>query len=117
MAELPAQHQTLAPFGGITRIRFKGSPASHRTLSHRGSPAVVLLAQNRTRICEVNVSGPRKGGCRLPTRWGQRVPPDGDADASLSGGRCLRRDFRVGVKDADPLAVCRVPDRANIVGA
>jgi hypothetical protein len=37
------QHRTLAPFDGITRIRFKGSPASHRTLSHCGSPAVCFL--------------------------------------------------------------------------
>jgi hypothetical protein len=26
------------PFGGITRIRFKGSPAIHRTLSHAAPP-------------------------------------------------------------------------------
>jgi hypothetical protein len=53
MAEMPVRHRTLAPFGGITRIRFKGSPASHRTLSHCGSPAA-FLNQNKTQMCEVN---------------------------------------------------------------
>jgi hypothetical protein len=42
---LPVRHRTLAPFGGITRIRFKGSPVSHRTLSHCGSPAVCFLVR------------------------------------------------------------------------
>jgi hypothetical protein len=47
----PVRHRTLASFGGITRIRFKGSPASHRTLSHCGSPALRL--QNKTRKKDV----------------------------------------------------------------
>ena len=53
---LPVQHRTLAPFDGITRIRFKGSPLQTDTLSHCGSPAVLLLSQNRTRTSEVNLT-------------------------------------------------------------
>jgi hypothetical protein len=47
MAESPVRHRTLAPFGGITRIRFKGSPAFRQTLSHCGSPALCFLARIR----------------------------------------------------------------------
>lgn len=55
MADIAVRHRTLAPFGGITRIRFKGSlspPLRNWTLSHRGSPAVYLfrigLAQSKS---------------------------------------------------------------------
>src|SRR5881397_2815453 len=44
----PVRHRTLAPFGGITRIRFKGSPlppSRDQTLSHCGSPAVCFLVR------------------------------------------------------------------------
>ena len=34
-----AEIQLLAPYGGITRIRFKGSSETSRTLSAIGSPA------------------------------------------------------------------------------
>jgi hypothetical protein len=49
----------LAPFGGITRIRFKGSPALHRTLSHCGSPAVCFLVRiGLARAKSINCSSP-----------------------------------------------------------
>lgn len=49
-----AEFKLLAPYGGITRIRFKGSPIGNRRteLSAIGSPA--LSFQNRTRAGEVN---------------------------------------------------------------
>jgi hypothetical protein len=37
MDDLPVRHRTLAPFGGITRIRFKGSVAG-ATLSAIAAP-------------------------------------------------------------------------------
>ncbi len=40
MADLPFRHRTLAPCGGITRIRFKGSSEICSDLSAIGSPAV-----------------------------------------------------------------------------
>src|SRR5467141_2651898 len=39
------------PSAALPAIRFKGSPASHRTLSHCGSPA--LRVQNKTRKKDV----------------------------------------------------------------
>jgi hypothetical protein len=45
----------LAPFGGITRIRFKGSaPKQFGALSATRLPRTFFLAQNKTRLCEVN---------------------------------------------------------------
>ena len=44
----PVRHRTLAPFGGITRIRFKGSPlplSRDQTLSHCGSPALCFFVK------------------------------------------------------------------------
>jgi hypothetical protein len=55
MAELPVRHRTLAPFGGITRIRFKGS--SNWTSQPLRLPRIFFLGQNKTRICEVNMPG------------------------------------------------------------
>src|SRR5207247_7754656 len=46
-AWLSCQSGSGPPFVGITRIRFKGSPASHRTLSHCGSPTVCFLLRIR----------------------------------------------------------------------
>jgi hypothetical protein len=45
--------KNLAPFGGITRIRFKGFvPAVAKRLSLCGSPA--LISENKTRLGDVN---------------------------------------------------------------
>jgi hypothetical protein len=51
----PVRHRTLAPFGGITRIRFKGSPAFAR-LSAKRLPRTFFLGQNKTGINEVNAA-------------------------------------------------------------
>jgi hypothetical protein len=48
----PVRHRTLAPFGGITRIRFKGS--SNLDLSAIAAPPHFFLVQNKTLQCEVN---------------------------------------------------------------
>ena len=53
MAKIPVQQSDPAPFGGITRIRFKGSVAG-ATLSAIAAPPHYCFRQNRTRICEVN---------------------------------------------------------------
>ena len=75
----PVRHRTLTPFGGITRIRFKGSrsPAVAGTgLSAIAAPPHFL--QNKTRNCEVNrsdiaVRRPPKafGAARRPTFRGR----------------------------------------------
>ena len=76
MAKMPVRHRTLAPFGGITRIRFKGSaPKPFGALSAIAAPPHFSLGENKTRICEVNqlspvvaavpAAGYRK--CRRPT--------------------------------------------------
>ena len=51
----------LAPFGGITRIRFKGSPVNLPDSQPLGSPA--LLFQNRTTPGEVNATKNCSGVC------------------------------------------------------
>ena len=56
--KLPVRHRTLAPFGGITRIRFKGSPA-HSVERCPDSqplrlPRIFFLGQNKTQLWEVN---------------------------------------------------------------
>src|SRR5438552_8216461 len=56
MAEMPVRLGP--PFGGITRIRFKGSPANLPDSQPRGSPAFNYV-QNRTGSGEVNVHQPR----------------------------------------------------------
>ncbi len=61
---------SLAPFGGITRIRFKGSPVFGRTLS-QAAPPHSLLSQNKTRTSEVNCSHDGHKGCE-----GARGPND-----------------------------------------
>jgi len=48
----PARHRTLAPFGGITRIRFKGS-SDFRTSQPLRLPRINYV-QNRTTRGEVN---------------------------------------------------------------
>jgi len=57
MAEKPPV-RLAPPFGGITRIRFKGSPAPFQQSADLsaicGSPALRL--QNKTRVREVNCS-------------------------------------------------------------
>jgi hypothetical protein len=76
MAELPVRHRTLAPFGGITRIRFKGFDQRFAPIiSATAAPPHFSLGENKTRICEVNqlspvvaavpAAGYRK--CRRPT--------------------------------------------------
>ncbi len=52
MAEMPVRLGP--PFGGITRIRFKGSPVNLPDSQPLGSPA--LLFQNRTTPGEVNAT-------------------------------------------------------------
>jgi len=48
---------TLAPFGGITRIRFKGSaPKSLGALSAKRLPRTFFRGQNKTGINEVNAA-------------------------------------------------------------
>ena len=57
---MPVRHRTLASFGGITRIRFKGSVAS-ATLSAMRLPRIFYFVQNKTRLWEVNVCAPYFG--------------------------------------------------------
>ena len=47
---------SLASFGGITRIRFKGFDRRFAPIiSARRLPRTSILGQNKTRMCEVNV--------------------------------------------------------------
>jgi hypothetical protein len=50
-------HGYLASFGGITRIRFKGSSDFSRTSQPGGSPALSFSGENKTRLNEVNIAG------------------------------------------------------------
>ena len=52
MAKSPVRHRTLAPFVGITRIRFKGS--SNWTSQPSRLPSIFFLGQNKTGLREVN---------------------------------------------------------------
>ena len=65
----------LAPFGGITRIRFKGSPANLPDSQPLGSPA--LLFQNRTTPGEVNATKNCSGVCpkhQILCNYGSLLP-------------------------------------------
>ena len=80
----------LAPYGGITRIRFKGSSENFRTSQHIGSPACRF--ENRTRGWEVNAriminpaSEQRAGGSALLFE----VAPERNYPADLAGAACL----------------------------
>ena len=57
----PARHRTLAPFGGITRIRFKGS-SDFRTSQPLRLPRINYV-QNRTTRGEVNAGRIVAGVC------------------------------------------------------
>jgi hypothetical protein len=60
----------LASFGGITRIRFKGSPippSLNRTLSH-SAPPHLILGQNKTETTEVNARYPVRPDRALPSK-------------------------------------------------
>ena len=48
----PVRHRTLAPFGGITHIRFKGS--SNWTSQPLRLPRIFFLGQIKTQLWEVN---------------------------------------------------------------
>jgi hypothetical protein len=61
----------LAPFGGITRIKFKGS-SHYRTSQPLGSPA--LLFQNRTTPGEVNATKNCSGVCIKRRILERRLP-------------------------------------------
>ena len=62
----------LAPFGGITRIRFKGSPANLPDSQPLGSPA--LLFQNKTTPGEVNATKNCSGVCTKRRILERRLP-------------------------------------------
>src|SRR6476659_3046749 len=70
----PVRHRTLAPFGGITRIRFKGS--SNRTSQPLRLPRCVEsrirpeLAKSTQRNCRASVSDARPIGSAFGTRNG-----------------------------------------------
>jgi len=48
IAESPVRHRTLAPFGGITRIRFKGS-SDLRTSQPLRLPRTLITTEDKTR--------------------------------------------------------------------
>jgi len=48
------QHRTLAPFGGITRIRFKGSPGSTPDSQPLRLPRSLIRSESKARVQQVN---------------------------------------------------------------
>src|SRR6266540_3563125 len=110
----------LASFGGITRIRFKGSPippSRNRTLS-QAAPPHLILGQNKTETTEVNKSGPRVWRARESRRIrrGQYA-----IDSIRRPRRLLRTRFgclcllHVRVKDRLPFSLLFLPDRGGVV--
>src|SRR5690242_17895228 len=82
MAELPVGTNLLAPYGGITRIRFKGSSDNPSDLSAHGSPAVFFRIgpedAKSTPRRSVGVGGGAScqapdGGWKLPLLQGEDV--------------------------------------------
>src|SRR4030095_2325298 len=103
----PVRHRTLAPFGGITRIRFKGS--SNWTSQPLRLPRIVELRlrpglekSTRHTVC---TSAPTGGIC-------ERGACSQTANENLSSGRRL---LRVRVKDRLPLSILFLPDRGGVV--
>jgi len=72
----------LAPFGGITRIRFKGSPVNLPDSQPLGSPA--LLFQNRTTPGEVNATKNCSGVCPKHRILGRRSPRPAPLELGLA---------------------------------
>src|SRR5215472_14869650 len=110
--------RTLASFGGIIRIRFKGSPASYRTLSHCGSPAVCLFP--RIGLAQAKSTTSKKCGHPLWTVTNLRI----QLDPVLKGSekpQVVRRllascRLYVGVENGHPLPILLFPHRSGIVG-
>ena len=91
------RHRTLAPFGGITRIRFKGS-SDVRTSQPCGSPA--LQFQNKTGTAQVN---------------GVNLAPELYVRSGLSLLRCFL--LRVRMENRQPIVALFFPHRTGVKSA
>jgi hypothetical protein len=85
----PVRHRTLAPFGGITRIRFKGFDRPFAPIiSARRLPRTFFLGQNKTGLGEVNATD---CGCMAHVGAGQARNPANALPAAKLLTRSTRR--------------------------
>src|SRR5437764_13911887 len=112
----------LAPFGGIIRIRFKGSPVNLPDSQPRGSPALFAF---RIRLARCKSMPRRIVAAFVPNAessrgaWHKRLYNYGSLLLapwlfSLPFGCRL---FHIGVENRLPSALCHFPIRSGIEGA
>src|SRR5438445_4599870 len=112
----------LAPFGGIIRIRFKGSPVNLPDSQPTRLPRIICF-QNKTGSLQVNARKNCSGVCtkrRILERRLAQAPLQLwlAAPCSLLFSLPLGcRLFHIGVENGLPSALCHFPNRSGIEGA